>query len=75
MWQREYLPGYTGFVPVKSELFGKTAGTINREINASGGNETNMGRIALKQIMMGQQIPPAQAKINKDVFGNHSKLS
>ena len=33
LWAREYLPGYTGFVPVKNELFGKTAGTINREIN------------------------------------------
>ena len=54
MWAREYLPGYTGHVPLKNDLFGKTAGTINREINESGGNETNMGRIALKQSMMGQ---------------------
>ena len=69
------MPGYTGYVPVKSEIFGKTAGTINREVNESGGNEANMGRIALKQSMMGQQIQPSQAKINKDVFGNHSKLS
>jgi len=47
MWAREYLPGYTGFVPVKNELFGKTAGTINREINTAGGSEQNMGRLAL----------------------------
>jgi len=53
MWAREYLPGYTGHVPLKNDLFGKTAGTINQEINASGGNEENMGRIALKQSMMG----------------------
>jgi hypothetical protein len=53
MWAREYLPGYTGHVPLKNDLFGKTAGTINAEINQSGGNEDNMGRIALKQSMMG----------------------
>lgn len=75
MWAREYLPGYTGFVPLKNDLFGKTAGSINREINESGGNETNMGRIALKQTVVGQSNLPAQAKINKDVFGNHSKYA
>lgn len=50
-WAREYLPGYTGHVPLKNDLFGKTAGTINQEICQSGGNEYNMGRIALKQSM------------------------
>jgi len=75
MWAREYLPGYTGFVPVKNELFGKTAGTINREINESGGNEMNVGRIALKQSMMGQVDLPNMSKMNKDVFGNSSKFS
>ena len=73
MWAREYLPGYTGHVPLKNDLFGKTAGSINREINVSGGNEVNMGRLTLKQTMMGQTNLPAQAKINKDVFGNTSK--
>jgi len=53
MWAREYLPGYTGHVPLKNDLFGKTAGIINKEINSSGGNEANMGRITLKQTMMG----------------------
>jgi len=75
MWAREYLPGYTGHVPLKNDLFGKTAGTINKEINVSGGNETNMGRITLKQTMMGQTCLPARAKINKDVFGNTSKFA
>ena len=27
-WARQYLPGYTGHVPNKNELFGKTAGSI-----------------------------------------------
>ena len=75
MWGREYLPGYTGHVPLKNDLFGKTAGCINREICVAGGNEENMGRIALKQSMMGQVDLPNNAKINKDVFGNHSKYA
>ena len=74
-WAREYLPGYTGHVPLKNDLFGKTAGTINREICTSGGIEENMGRIALKQSMMGVTDLPACAKMNKDVFGNNSKLA
>ena len=74
-WAREYLPGYTGHVPLKNDLFGKTAGTINQEICASGGNEQNMGRIALKQSMHGQIDLPTCAKMNKDVFGNTSKFS
>ena len=75
MWAREYLPGYTGHVPLKNDLFGKTAGTINQEICQSGGNEENMGRIALKQSMMGQTDLPTCAKMNKDVFGNQSRYS
>jgi hypothetical protein len=38
-WQKQYLPGYTGFVPTKNGLFGKTQGAINREVIAAGGNE------------------------------------
>lgn len=75
MWAREYLPGYTGHVPLKNDLFGKTAGTINQEICASGGNEDNLGRIALKQTMMGTTDLPTCAKMNKDVFGTRSKNS
>lgn len=29
---KEYLPGYTGHVPSKNDMFGKTAGEINRDI-------------------------------------------
>ena len=69
-WSRDYLPGYTGHVPLKNDVFGKTAGCINREICESGGIEKNMGRIALRNSMMGQIDLPASAKMNKDVFGN-----
>ena len=75
MWAREYLPGYTGHVPLKNDLFGKTAGTINQEINQSGGIEENMGRITLKLSMMGQIDLPTSAKVEKTVFGNLSKYS
>jgi len=29
-FKKQYLPGYTGFVPKKNEIFGCTAGDINR---------------------------------------------
>lgn len=35
---KEYLPGYTGFVPSKNDLFGMTAGGINRKIVEGGGS-------------------------------------
>ena len=31
-YKKEYLPGYTGHVPKKNEIFGCTAGDINRII-------------------------------------------
>jgi len=34
-----------------------------------------MGRIALKQSMMGRVDLPTCSKMNKDVYGNHSKFS
>lgn len=47
LWNREYLPGYTGFVPTKNDLFGKTAGNINKEICIAGGKGENLDRMAL----------------------------
>ena len=35
---KQYLPGYTGFVPSKNELFGMTAGDINKQIIEGGGS-------------------------------------
>jgi hypothetical protein len=29
-YKRQYLPGYTGFVPLKKEIFGCTQGDVNR---------------------------------------------
>jgi hypothetical protein len=70
------LPGYTGHVPNKNELFGKTAGTINKEICEAGGQQENLGRNFLKAHMNGStQALPASSKQNKDVFGNWSKYA
>ena len=74
-WAREYLPGYTGHVPLKNDLFGKSAGTINKEICETGGIEKNMARLALKQSMQETHQLPVSGKMNKDVFGNWSKYS
>ena len=32
VFKKEYLPGYTGHVPSKNDMFGMTAGDINRNI-------------------------------------------
>ena len=32
VFKKEYLPGYTGFVPKKGDLFGMTAGEINKKL-------------------------------------------
>jgi len=31
-YNKQYLPGYTGFVPRKNDVYGCTAGDINRII-------------------------------------------
>ena len=46
-YAREYLPGYTGFVPTKNNLFGKTSGSINREICITGGNPSKLDELEL----------------------------
>ena len=62
-------------MPLKNDLFGKSAGTINREICNSGGIEENMNRLALKESFMATTHLPPSAKMNKDVFGNSSRYS
>lgn len=37
LFKKEYLPGYTGHVPTKNDMFGMTAGDINRRIVETGG--------------------------------------
>jgi hypothetical protein len=35
-YNKNYLPGYTGHVPKKNEIFGCTAGSINKIITKTG---------------------------------------
>lgn len=35
-YKKQYLPGYTGHVPKKNEIFGCTAGDINRILTDQG---------------------------------------
>ena len=71
-WARNYTPGYTGFVPAKIELFGKTAGKINEEICRAGGRFENL--ITDMQIMPEDLARlPATTKSPKMMFGNRSR--
>lgn len=40
-YRKEYLPGYTGHVPKKNDIFGCTAGDINRIITKTGYKASN----------------------------------
>ena len=40
-YRKEYLPGYTGFVPKKNDIYGCTAGDINRIIRGEGDKPSN----------------------------------
>ena len=74
-WSREYLPGYTGFVPTKNGLFGKTTGSINREICMTGGNPEELDRLEMSRHKEQNSDLPTSKHINPDVYGNHSKRS
>ena len=44
-YRKEYLPGYTGHVPYKNDIFGMTAGDINKQlIRPHGAEEFIEGR-------------------------------
>jgi hypothetical protein len=78
VFNKEYLPGYTGHVPTKNDLFGMTAGDINRHIVVNGG-------IVSYPVPQGSTYahrfyrPPGAAtpsnKPNTDIYGNWSKYA
>jgi hypothetical protein len=72
-WAREYTPGYTGFVPTKVELFGKTAGKINREICDAQGSFGNLNTLMTQNTFSDLKRLPATTKTPKIMFGNHSR--
>lgn len=40
-YRKDYLPGYTGHVPKKNEIYGCTAGDINRILTGKGYKPSN----------------------------------
>jgi len=83
IYRRNYLPGYTGFVPSKNDFFAMTAGKINKEIIMNGGNQRPRTAVH-KGVSTTHGIgfyPPSPAgrthigknKAPKNVFGNSSK--
>lgn len=75
-FSKEYLPGYTGHVPQKNDLFGMTAGDINRQVVMTGGKTAYMmprGSTYAQRFYRESQTPCN--KPNKDVFGNWSRYA
>ena len=83
IYRRNYLPGYTGFVPTKNDFFAMTTGQINKEIIRNGGLQRPR-TAALKGASTTQGIgfypstPAGRTHIGKNkppknVFGNSSK--
>jgi len=76
-FNKEYLPGYTGHVPSKNNLFGLTAGSINQAIIETDGNAWDLAGLttsgALTSAIYSNKAPAN--KVNKEVFGNWSKYA
>lgn len=79
-YRKQYLPGYTGHVPKKNEVYGCTAGDINKIITGTGYKPSNHDvDIAVGKPMYAQRDfyskPPGQDKLNDEIkIGNHSKF-
>ena len=73
------MPGYTGFVPRKNDVYGCTAGDINRIITQTGYKPSNYDvEVTVGKPQFATRAlysdPPAQDENNKDLqYGNHSK--
>ena len=79
-YKKEYLPGYTGHVPYKNEIYGCTAGDINKIIMGTGTQPSNydvdavVGKPAFAQRDF-YSIKPAIDSANHEIYyGNNSKL-
>ena len=79
VFKKEYLPGYTGHVPKKNDIFGCTAGDINRILTRQAYKSSNYDvDIAQQPVMHAQRTfyskPPEKDAFNQKVqYGNFSK--
>ena len=79
-YSKNYLPGYTGHVPKKNEIFGCTAGEINNIVTKNGtlakSTEQNIDVVISKPYYDQndyQVNPPIQDKTTEQLqFGNQS---
>ena len=78
-YTKEYLPGYTGHVPKKNDVYGCTAGDINKIITQTGYKPSNydvdiaVGKPAFAKREFYSNAPPTD-KFNEALqYGNFSK--
>jgi hypothetical protein len=60
-------------VPTKNSLFGKTSGSINREICQTGGNPDELDMLELTRHKEQMTELPTRKNINPNVYGSSSK--
>jgi hypothetical protein len=79
-YTKEYLPGYTGFVPKKNEIFGCTAGDINRILTNKGYKPSNydvdiaVGKPQFAQRTFYSRPPQADTETLNVQYTNLSKI-
>jgi len=69
-YNKHYLPGYTGHVPRKNDVYGCTAGDVQRIITGTGYKPSNYDvEVATSKPVFAQRDlysnPPAQDELNK----------
>jgi hypothetical protein len=75
-FKKEYMTGYTGHVPTKADLFGASAGNIQKEILANKGKSQvyNSTKDGFKTLQIYSGEVPSYDK-NKSIYGNHSRFA
>jgi len=79
-YNKHYLPGYTGHVPRKNDVYGCTAGDIQRIITGTGYKPSNydVEVVVAKPTFAQRDLysnPPAQDELSKAIqYGNNSKV-
>lgn len=78
-YRKEYLPGYTGFVPKKNDIYGCTAGDINKIIMGQGEKPSNydvdvaVGKPSFATREFYSNAPPKNDAGQDVVYSNNSK--
>ena len=78
-YKKEYLPGYTGHVPKKNEVYGCTAGDINKIITKTAYKpsnhdvDINVGQPSYAQRNFYVEAPPQDKDNQNLIFTNMSK--